>query len=123
MEAAARRRGPSDGHRHPNPYCFPGFTLHDELARLVESGLTPMEGLQAATLNPARYFGREKDLGSIQPGKLADLVLLDADPLRDIHNTTRIRAVFADGRLFDRAALDKLLRDAEAAAKPATAAR
>jgi imidazolonepropionase-like amidohydrolase len=107
----------------PNPYCFPGFTLHDELARLVESGLTPMEALQAATLNPARYFGREKDLGSIQLGKLADLVLLDADPLRDIHNTTKIRAVFANGRLFDRPALDKLLNDAEAGAKRAKDAK
>ena len=97
----------------PNPYCFPGFSLHDELARLVESGLTPMESLQAATLNPARYLNRLKDLGTVQSGKLADLVLLDADPLQDVHNTTKIRAVFANGRFYDRAALDQFLRDAE----------
>lgn len=102
----------------PNPYCFPGFSLHDELARLVESGLTPMEALQAATLNPARYFDRLKDLGTVQPGKLADLVLLDANPLQDIHNTTKIRAVFANGRFYDRAALDRFLSDAERAVRP-----
>jgi len=102
----------------PNPYCFPGFSLHDELARLVEAGLTPMEALQSATLNPARYFNRLKDLGTVQPGKLADLVLLDANPLTDIHNTTNILAVFANGRFYDRAALDRLLRDAERAVRP-----
>jgi imidazolonepropionase-like amidohydrolase len=97
----------------PNPYCFPGFSLHDELDRLVAAGLTPTEALQAATLNPARYFDRLPDLGTIQPGKLADLVLLDANPLRDIHNTTKIRAVFANGRFYDRAALDQFLHNAE----------
>jgi imidazolonepropionase-like amidohydrolase len=102
----------------PNPYCFPGFSLHDELARLVESGLTPMESLQAATLNPARYLNRLKDLGTIQSGKLADLVLLDANPLLNVHNTTKIRAVFANGRFYDRAALDQFLRNAEHSIQP-----
>jgi imidazolonepropionase-like amidohydrolase len=96
-----------------NPYCYPGFSLHDELGLLVQSGLTPMEALQAATLNAARFMGREKELGTIEPGKLADLVLLDADPLQDIHNTKTIRAVFANGHFFDRPALDKLLHDTE----------
>jgi imidazolonepropionase-like amidohydrolase len=100
-----------------NPYCFPGFSLHEELARLVHAGLTPMEALQAATINPARYLGKDREMGSIRPGKLADLVLLDADPLEDIHNTARIRAVFANGRMYDRSALDKFLHDAEAGAK------
>jgi imidazolonepropionase-like amidohydrolase len=99
-----------------NPYCLPGFSLHDELALLVQAGLTPMEALQAATRNPARFFGNEKEMGTVQAGKLADLVLLDADPLQDIRNTTKIRAVVANGRTFDRAALDKLLADAEKAA-------
>src|SRR5262249_33495643 len=68
------------------PYVFPGFSLHDELALLVgESGFTPLAALQAATRDPARFLGRE-DLGTVDPGKLADLVLLDGDPLADIHN-------------------------------------
>ncbi len=99
-----------------NPYLFPGFSLHDELAILVEAGLKPMQALQAATRNPARFLGREKLLGTVQQGKLADLVLLDGDPLADIHNTTRIRAVVANGRFYDRATLDQMLAAAEAAA-------
>ena len=97
------------------PYVFPGFSLHDELALLVaEGGFTPLEALQAATRDPARFFGREKDLGTVEPGKLADLVLLDADPLADIHNTTKIVAVVANGRLLPRRELDRLLADVEA---------
>ena len=100
----------------PNPYCLPGFGLHDELALMVQAGLTPVEAIQSATRNPARFLGREKEWGTVQVGKRADLLLLDADPLQDIHNTTRIRAVMADGRLLDRTALDKMLADTEAAA-------
>jgi len=94
-----------------------GFSLHDELALLVEAGLTPLQALQAATLNPARFLGKEADLGTIETGKLADLVVLDANPLDDIHNTTKIRAVVSDGRYFDRKSLDALLAEAEMAAK------
>ena len=100
-----------------NPYCFPGFSLHDELARLVDAGLTPREALQAATLNPARYLQRERDLGSVNSGRFADLVVLDANPLQDIHNTTKIRAVIANGLFYDRDSLDKLLSEAETGAK------
>jgi imidazolonepropionase-like amidohydrolase len=97
------------------PYVFPGFSLHDELALLVaEGGFTPLEALQAATRDPARFLGREKDLGTVEPGKLADLVLLDADPLADIHNTTKIAAVVANGRLLPRQELDRMLADVEA---------
>ena len=99
-----------------NPYIYPGFSLHDELSLLVEAGLSPMGAIQAATLNPARFFGRERDMGTVEAGKLADLVLLDADPLADIRNTTKIRAVVADGKLLDRASLDAMLAAAEAAA-------
>jgi imidazolonepropionase-like amidohydrolase len=106
-----------------NPYCFPGFSLHDELALLVDAGLSPREALRAATINPARFLGREKDLGNVQVGKLADLVLLDANPWDDIKNTAKIRAVVANGRLLDRAALDKLLTDAEKGASPKAAAQ
>jgi len=99
-----------------NPFCFPGFSLHDELALLVIAGLTPVEALRSATLNPAKFFGLDQTLGTIEQGKIADLVLLDANPLVDIRNTQRINAVVSNGRLFDRKALDKLLAEAEIAA-------
>jgi adenine deaminase len=96
-----------------NPYCMPGFSLHDELALLVQAGLTPAEALQSATLNPARFLGKEADLGGIAPGQIADLVLLDANPLDDIGNTKRINAVVVNGGLLDRVALDRLLSKVE----------
>jgi imidazolonepropionase-like amidohydrolase len=91
------------------PMGVPGLALHEELVRLVEAGLTPLEALQAATLNPTRVLKMANTLGSIEPGKLADLVLLDANPLEDIRNTQKIRAVVADGRLYRRADLNQLL--------------
>jgi hypothetical protein len=100
-----------------NPYCFPGFSLHDELGLLVESGVSPLGALQAATRNAAIFMDATDKYGSVTPGKIADLVLLDADPLKDIHNTTKISEVFLAGKEFDRAALDQTLRDAEATAK------
>jgi len=99
-----------------NPYCFPGFSLHDELALLVRAGLTPLEALQSATRNAATFMGKLNSLGTIEPGKIADLVLLDANPLDDIGNTKRINAVVMDGRLLDRKALDHMLNQAEASA-------
>jgi imidazolonepropionase-like amidohydrolase len=99
-----------------NPFCFPGFSLHDELALLVIAGLTPVEALRSATLNPAKFLGLDKTLGTIEQGKVADLVLLDANPLEDVRNTQRINAVISNGRLFDRKALNKMLDQAEAAA-------
>jgi imidazolonepropionase-like amidohydrolase len=101
----------------PGIYILPGFSLHDELANFVEAGFTPMEALKTATSNPATFFGTESTEGSIAKGKIADLVLLDADPLADIHNTRKIAAVIASGRLYDRAALDALLAKASNAAK------
>jgi imidazolonepropionase-like amidohydrolase len=91
------------------PLQVPGISLHVELQRLVEAGLTPLEALQAATLNPARVLEMANSLGTVEPGKLADLVLLDANPLDDIRNTQKIRAVVADGQLSRRAELDELL--------------
>jgi imidazolonepropionase-like amidohydrolase len=99
------------------PNGFPGFSLHDELALLVAAGLTPMEALQAATRNPARSLGLEKQLGTVQVGKAADLVLLNADPLADIRNTTKIQAVIVNGRWLDREALDAMLARVEAEAR------
>jgi imidazolonepropionase-like amidohydrolase len=101
------------------PYVYAGFSLHDELAQLVRAGLTPMESLQTATINPARFLGMEKDLGTIEKGKIASVVLLDADPFADIHNTTKISKVFLAGREFDRPELDQMLKSAEDAGKSA----
>jgi imidazolonepropionase-like amidohydrolase len=101
----------------PGVYIMPGFSLHDELANFVEAGFTPMESLQTATSNPAKFLGMQASLGSVEPGKIADLVLLTANPLEDIHNTRQIGAVFVRGRLFDRAALDGILIQVETAAK------
>ena len=101
----------------PGVYIMPGFSLHDELANFVEAGFTPMEALQTSTSNPAKFLDAQSDFGSIEPGKTADLVLLSANPLNDIHNTQKISAVIANGRLFDRAALDQILKQVEASAK------
>ena len=92
----------------------PGFGLHEELALLVSGGMTPFEALRSATLEPARYFGMLDSLGTIAPGKLADLLLLDANPLQDIRNTRRISAVVSNGRLYAGAARQRLLHIASA---------
>lgn len=91
-----------------------GFMLHGALARYVLDGLTPLTALRTATLNPAKILHATDSLGTVAAGKLADLVLLDADPLTDIMNTTAIRAVVANGRYYDRAALDQLLTEVRA---------
>jgi hypothetical protein len=91
------------------PYILPGFGLHDELELMAAAGIPASAVLRIATLAPAQFLDREKDLGTIAAGKLADLVLLDADPLQSIANTRRIRAVVSDGQLYDRAALDRML--------------
>jgi imidazolonepropionase-like amidohydrolase len=90
----------------------PGFGLHEEMLLLVRGGLSPFEVLQAATLEPARYFGMLDSAGVVAPGRLADLVLLDANPLEDIRNTRKIRAVIANGRLFEAHDLQRLVRSA-----------
>jgi hypothetical protein len=85
----------------PEPFVCPGFSLHQELELLVESGLPPAAALNCATINNARILKQEKKLGSIEPGKLADLVLLRLDPLKDIHNTRSIAKVIRGGRVLD----------------------
>jgi imidazolonepropionase-like amidohydrolase len=89
-----------------------GFSLHQELAQLVQAGLSPREALRSATLDPASFLNKQKELGTIEPGKLADLVLLDANPLDDIHNTEKIRAVFVGGRVFLEADIQAMLQRA-----------
>lgn len=97
-------------------FAVPGFSLHDELEELVKAGLSPVAALRAATLGPAIFLHKEKELGTVTRGKTADLLLLDADPLEDINNTRKINAVVLNGRLLDRKTLNKMLADVEAAA-------
>ena len=107
----------SDG---PDPYVFPGFALHDELQLLVKSGFTPLQALQAATFNPALFLGKLDDYGLVEPGHVADLILLKENPLEDIRNTQKIDAVVAAGKYYSREDLDRMMKQAEeAAAKPA----
>jgi imidazolonepropionase-like amidohydrolase len=88
----------------------PGFGLHEEFVLLERGGMSPFEVLRSATLEPARYFNMLDFTGTVAAGKLADLVLLDANPLADIRNTRRIAAVVANGRLFAGADRERLLR-------------
>jgi imidazolonepropionase-like amidohydrolase len=92
-----------------NPFVVAGFSLHEELKLLVEAGLSPAEAIRAATLNPATFLGATDSLGTVETGKVADLVLLDANPLADVRNTLRIQAVVLNGRYLDRQDLDTLL--------------
>jgi Amidohydrolase family len=94
-----------------------GFGLHHELALLVEAGLSPIEALQAATINAARALRKENVMGSLEAGKFADMVILNSNPLSDINNTTRIDAVVLRGRMLNRTALDEILAEIEAEAK------
>ena len=88
------------GSDEPEPFVCPGFSLHQELGLLAESGLPPGAG-QCATLNNARILNQEKELGSVEPGKLADLVLLHSNPLEDIRHTRHISKVIRGGRVLD----------------------
>ncbi len=96
----------SDG---PDPYVFPGFSLHDELELLVQTGFTPAQALEAATTNPAIFMNKQQTYGAIEKDHSADLVLLDANPLQDIRNTRKIAAVIRAGKYYPREELDKML--------------
>ena len=96
-------------------HVFPGWSLHQELELFVRAGLTPLQALQTATLNPARFLGRD-DMGSVDQGKIADLVLLQANPLAKIDNTRRIEAVVLNGRYLSHAELARMLKGIEDAA-------
>ena len=94
----------------PISYLTPGFSLHKELEMLVKGGLKPIEAIESATILPAKYFDLEATMGTIEPSKLADLVLLDANPLSNIKNTTKISAVVRNGTYYNREALNNLLQ-------------
>jgi imidazolonepropionase-like amidohydrolase len=94
-------------------YVFPGFAIHEELAELVSAGLAPTDALRSATIDAARFSGKARDYGSIEAGKIADMILLDANPLIDIRSTQEIAGLFFNGQYLDRAALDELLAFAE----------
>ena len=99
-----------------NPYTFAGFGAHDELELLVEAGLSPMRALQTMTGDAARFLRQEHLVGTVRPGRAADLLVLDADPLADIRNTQRIHAIFVRGRMITAAERAQILANVEAAA-------
>ena len=90
----------------------PGFSLHSELEFLVAAGLSPLEALRSATVRPAEYFSLDDEMGTVEVGKVADLVLLDASPLENIANTREVSAVVSKGRFLSRADLDDLVEAA-----------
>lgn len=102
------------------PFVFPGFSLHDELELFVASGFTPFEALQTATRNPAEFLGLIKDLGTLEKGKLADLVILESNPLEDIRNTRKIFGVVINGRYLPKESLQTMLDEAEMKVKKLT---
>lgn len=102
------------------PYIYPGFSLHDELALLVEAGIPPAKVLKAATNGAATFLGASDSVGTVQADKLADLVIIDGNPLTDIRSTRLIHAVIVNGRVLDAAARRRLL---QSTARAATAGR
>jgi len=93
----------------PIGFAAPGYSLHSELEMLVRAGLTPLEAIEAATVHPAEFFGLQGEMGTIEAGRVADLVLLSANPLEDITNTRSVEAVVTKGQLLDGAALSALV--------------
>jgi imidazolonepropionase-like amidohydrolase len=91
----------------PVPGIVPGFSIHDELAALVRAGMTHRQALEAATRLPCEWLGVLSDRGTVEPGKQADLLLLEADPLKNVSNARRISAVILGGRYLPRQTLDE----------------
>jgi imidazolonepropionase-like amidohydrolase len=101
----------------PNPYVFPGFSLHDELSLMVTGGMPALDALRSATINPATFMNKKADFGSVEVGKLASLVLLNKNPLENIENTKTIEAVLVRGKVYDRSALDLMLEQSKSNGK------
>lgn len=101
------------GTDYPNPYCYPGFSLHDELELMVQGGMTVEGALKTATINAALFTGKEAEFGTVDEGKVASLVLLNDNPLTDIINVRKIESVFLRGKLLPRGELDEMLKGAE----------
>ena len=118
LTAAMHRAGTQfmTGTDAPDPYVVPGFSLHDELEWLVKGGLTPAQALQSATFNPALFMVKLDLYGVVEQNHVADLVLLDDNPLEDIRNTRKISAVILGGKYYSRHDLDKMLEEAKAEA-------
>lgn len=110
LSAGVQFMAGSDG---PDPYVFPGFSLHDELEWLVKGGFTPLQALQSATFNPAAFMGKEDRYGVVEPERAADLVLLDENPLADIRNTRKIFGVVVGGKYYSRQDLNVMLKQVE----------
>jgi imidazolonepropionase-like amidohydrolase len=85
----------------------PGYSLHREIELYAQAGFTPMEAIQAATIVPARVMGLDKELGTVEAGKRADLIVIDGDPLQDIHNTRNVEFVITNGVMYNAAELWK----------------
>jgi imidazolonepropionase-like amidohydrolase len=94
----------------PIGFLIPGLSLHQEIQELYESGLSELEAIQTATINPAKYFNLENSLGRIKIGFIADLIILDKNPLENISNTKSIHAVIKEGHLMNRSYLDSLMK-------------
>jgi len=101
----------------PNPYVFPGFSLHDELSLMVKGGMPILEALKTATINPAIFMNKEVDFGSVEVGKIASLILLNKNPLDNIENTKTIETVIVRGKIYNRKALDLMLEQAKSNGK------
>ena len=99
----------------PQLFLVPGFGTHREMAAMAEAGLTPYAVLQAATRNAAEYLNASGEFGTIEAGKRADLLLLDANPLQSVANASRVAGVMVRGRWLPRAELDRMLEEIAAA--------
>jgi len=101
----------------PNPYVFPGFSLHDELSLMVKGGMPALDVLKSATINPAIFMNKTADFGTVEIGKIASLILLNKNPLENIENTKTIETVIVRGKVYNRKALDLMLAQAKSNVK------